>query len=72
MHITRIRAFVEAVIAYTGAKEINIIGHSMGVTIGRAVIQGGIYTDYSTGETYNIGSSLKSKVKTFVGLAGAN
>ena len=71
-HITRIRAFVEAVLAYTGANQINIIGHSMGVTISRAVIQGGTYTDFETGQTYSIGPSLRSKVKTFVGIAGGN
>ena len=67
----RIRAFVEAVIEYTGAEKVNIIGHSMGVTIGRKVIKGGSAVDHSAGE-YNVGSSLKDKVKTFVGLAGAN
>jgi triacylglycerol lipase len=41
-YIMRIRAFVEAVIKYTGVPKVNIIGHSMGVTIGRKVIKGGI------------------------------
>jgi len=43
----------------------------MGVTIGRKIIKGGSATDHSDG-TYNVGNSLKDKVKTFVGLAGAN
>lgn len=43
------RAFVEAVIEYTGAPKVNIIGHSMGVTIGRKVIKGGSATDHVSG-----------------------
>ena len=36
-----LRAFTEAVIKYTGAEKVDIIGHSMGVTFGRRVIKGG-------------------------------
>ncbi len=57
--------------AYTKATEVNIIGHSMGVSIGRKIIKGGNATDHIDG-TYNLGPSLRAKVKTFVGLAGAN
>lgn len=67
----QMRAFVEAVLAYTGAEQVNIIGHSMGVTIARKVIKGGPATDHQEG-SYNVGESLSSKVKTFIGLAGAN
>ena len=35
------RAFAEAVLAYTGAPKIDVIGHSMGVSIGRSIIKGG-------------------------------
>ena len=70
-YVTRMRAFVEAVIAYTGAKQVNIISHSMGVTIARKVIKGGTAIDHSAG-SYDVGPSLKDKVKTFIGLAGAN
>lgn len=65
------RAFVQAVLKYTGAAQVNIIGHSMGVTIGRKIIKGGTAQDHSAG-SYDVGASLSSKVKTFVGLAGAN
>lgn len=41
------RAFVEAVIAYTGTSKVNIIGHSMGVTIGRKIIKGGPAIDHN-------------------------
>lgn len=70
-YVTQMRAFVEAVLAYTGAAQVNIIGHSMGVSIGRKIIKGGNTIDHVDGN-YNLGVSLKDKVKTFVGLAGAN
>jgi len=37
-----LRAFTEAVLNYTGAEKINVISHSMGVTLSRRVIKGGI------------------------------
>jgi triacylglycerol lipase len=66
----RLRKFVEAVIAYTNATKIDVISHSMGVTIGRKIIKGGKLVT-STG-TCNLGPSLSGKVYTFVGLAGGN
>lgn len=68
-YLTYLRAFTEAVIAYTGAEKINIIGHSMGVTLGRRVIKGGKVTAAAT--PFNLGPSLANKVDTFIGLAGA-
>lgn len=43
-YLTYLRSFTEAVLAYTGAEKINIISHSMGVTLGRGVIKGGLIT----------------------------
>lgn len=43
----------------------------MGVTLARKAIKGGNAIDHD-GSIYNVGASLHSKVKTFVGLAGAN
>ena len=43
----------------------------MGVSMGRRVIKGGDAKDHVDG-TYNVGPSLSSKVKAFIGLAGAN
>jgi triacylglycerol esterase/lipase EstA (alpha/beta hydrolase family) len=40
-YVLPLRAFLEAVLAYTGATQVNIIGHSMGVTLGRKIIKGG-------------------------------
>lgn len=65
--LIQIRKFVEAVLDYTGAPKINIIGHSMGVTIGRKVVKG-----VATVDGGDIGPSLISIVSIFVGLAGAN
>ena len=43
----------------------------MGVTLGRRVIKGGYAYDHYEG-TYNVGNTLRDKVKSFIGLAGAN
>lgn len=70
-YTTRVRAFIEAVIAYTGAHKVNIISHSMGVSLARKAIKGGMANDHTAGD-YDVGASLRDKVKTFVGIAGAN
>ena len=69
-YIMMMRKFVEAVLNYTGAEQIVLIGHSMGVTVARRVAKGGSATD-RTG-TYNVGPALTNRIKTFIGLAGAN
>ena len=70
-YLTRIRTFIQAVKAYTGASKVDVIGHSMGVTLGRKAIQGGSAYDGAAGGTYNLGSRL-SYVDTFLGIAGGN
>jgi triacylglycerol lipase len=66
-----LRKFLEAVIAYTNATKVVVIGHSMGVTLGRKIIKGGQVTDHVEGN-YTIGPSLHDKVHAFIGIAGAN
>lgn len=70
--IIRIRKMVEAVKAYTGTDKVDIIGHSMGVTIARKAIKGGWTSDLLAGGDYYIGPPLTSSVDTFVGIAGGN
>ena len=70
-NVLYMRAFLEAVLAYTKAEQVIVIGHSMGVTMGRKIVQGGEAIDQKEG-SYQVGPSLKSKIKSFIGLAGAN
>ena len=65
--LNRLRKFIEAVLSYTGASEVNIISHSMGVTLGRKIAKGGETIDGG-----DLGPSIKGSISTFIGLAGAN
>jgi hypothetical protein len=71
-YMTRLRAFIQAVKAYTGASKVDVICHSMGVTLARKAIKGGSAYDSAAGGTYSLGASLTSSVDTFVGISGAN
>lgn len=65
-----LRKFTEAVLAYTKADKIDVIGHSMGVTLGRRVIKGGRVN--SAENPFDLGHSLAGNVDVFIGIAGAN
>lgn len=71
-NLQKIRAFIQAVKAYTGATKVDIVTHSMGVTLARKAIAGGATNDAANGGSYNLGSPLSASVDTFVGIAGAN
>lgn len=66
VYVQRIRAFLEAVLAYTGAERLDVIAHSMGVTLARRAILGGNLDGHA------LGPPLTARVDTFVGIAGAN
>jgi pimeloyl-ACP methyl ester carboxylesterase len=72
-YMADIRSFIAAVKAYTGASQVDVIGHSLGVTMLRKAILGG--TAYNTadrsGSGVNLGSSISSSIDAFVGIAGA-
>lgn len=72
IYVMKIRKFIEAVLAYTNASKVDIISHSMGVTLSRKAIKGGLANDMLNGGSYNVGTSLSSKIDTFIGIAGAN
>ncbi len=71
-YVMKIRKLIEAVKAYTGATKVDIIAHSMGVTLARKAILGGYANDSLEGGQYYIGPPITSWVDTFVGIAGAN
>ena len=69
--LKHIRDFIEAVLAYTGATKIDIVTHSLGVTLTRKAILGGSFTDANQ-TTIQLGDPLTDRVDTFIGIAGAN
>ncbi|GMT10425.1 hypothetical protein PFISCL1PPCAC_1722, partial [Pristionchus fissidentatus] len=65
----RLRRFLVAVQSYTQSEKVHLIGHSMGVTLGRKIILGGKIT--AKDGNCDLGPPLRF-VDVFVGLAGAN
>ncbi|CDW77185.1 lipase [Stylonychia lemnae] len=68
--VKKMRAFMEAVIQYTGASQVDVITHSLGGTLARRVIKGGHVNGAET--PYEVGESLAPKVNTLITLAIGN
>ncbi|EGT40073.1 hypothetical protein CAEBREN_29500 [Caenorhabditis brenneri] len=68
-HVRHIRRFIQAVLKYTGAQQIDIIGYSMGSPLARKAILGGKCVD---DPNVALGPSLQSRVHTYISVAGAN
>lgn len=71
-NIKRIRDFIQAVKTYTKSDEVNIVTHSMGVTLVRKAIQGGFGNDLLRVPSYYYLGPQLDYIKTFIGIAGAN
>ncbi|CDW84053.1 lipase [Stylonychia lemnae] len=69
-YVLAIRKFMEAVLDYTGAPKIDVISHSMGVTLSRAAIKGGKYLLKDIG--YISLKPINKNVRTYIGIAGVN
>lgn len=68
--VGRVYRFVAAVADYTGGP-VDLIAHSMGVTLARRALEGGRYAP-SGSDAVQLGDPLTERVDTFVGIAGGN
>lgn len=68
--LCEIRGFLEAVLRYTEAPALDVISHSMGVTLARKAVKGG--PGLATDGAYDLGPPLTASVETFLGIAGGN
>ena len=69
-NVLRIRLFIELILDYTGAEHVNVIAHSLGTTIARRALLGGMVEDQN--HQIDLGPPLTHSVKTFISIAGAH
>uniref|UniRef100_A0AC35TVS2 Lipase n=1 Tax=Rhabditophanes sp. KR3021 TaxID=114890 RepID=A0AC35TVS2_9BILA len=67
-YLQMINKFIFAVLKYTNSTQVDIIAHSMGVTLTKRAIIGHTSKD----ATCSVGRSLKNKVRTLIAIAGAS
>ncbi|VDL83436.1 unnamed protein product [Nippostrongylus brasiliensis] len=65
-----LRRFIEAVLAYTGSRKVDVIAHSVGVVLARKALKGGSLI--GTDGNCTLGPPLTARIDTFVGIAGPN
>ena len=70
-YLHQVRVFMEAVLSYTESDTIHVVAHSLGVTMARKAILGGVGVD-DNGTFYDLGAPLSANISVFVGIAGAN
>lgn len=70
-NLKRIRHFIELVLEYTGSERVNVVAHSMGVTLALKSILGGKVYDNLGFWSADLGEPIASRVENFVGIAGA-
>uniref|UniRef100_A0A0N5BR56 Lipase n=1 Tax=Strongyloides papillosus TaxID=174720 RepID=A0A0N5BR56_STREA len=68
--VVQANRFIAAVLEYTGAKQVDVIGHSMGVSIARKAIIGGRFIDDD--ENCPEFEMLNDRVRNFVSISGAH
>ncbi|KAF8356459.1 hypothetical protein PRIPAC_98082 [Pristionchus pacificus] len=69
-NLVGIRRFIESILSYTHAEKMDIIAHSMGISLARKAVQGG--TVHMTEDQCDLGPSLAHRVDSLVAIAGAN
>ena len=65
-YIQLVRSFIEAVLGYTKADQVDLIAHSMGITLSRGALKGITKVDGAPKP------SLGQRVQTFIAIAGGN
>ncbi|GMR46145.1 hypothetical protein PMAYCL1PPCAC_16340, partial [Pristionchus mayeri] len=65
-----LRRFLEAILEYTQMEKLGIVAHSMGVTLARKAIKGGVV--HISGESCDLGDSLADSIDALVAISGAN